>query len=94
MKRPDPLTAAEEAEVDRLVARGRNRIAARQKVVEDRFRSRSQRREGSGGSRPVSDSLNSSHVNSVSHAPDTAGTWIPDAEEILQRTEEGLRRDD
>lgn len=30
----------------------------------------------------------------VSHAPHTAGTWIPDAEQTFQRTEEGLQGDD
>lgn len=66
MKHPSALTVEEEREVARLVAGGRSAAAARQYVVEGRFRSRSQRREEGGCRRPVSDSLNS-YVNSVFH---------------------------
>lgn len=66
MKHPSALTLDEEREVARLIAGGRSAAAARQYVVESRFRSRSQRREGGGGNRPVSDSLYS-YVNTLAH---------------------------
>ena len=79
MKKPEALSPAEEAEVDRLVARGRNRIAARQKVVEDRFRRGAvpgdQEAGGGGGNRllPRSDQRlgsNVRHVPTLEHVDD------------------------
>lgn len=63
-----PLSLAEEDAADRLIARGRNAVWARQYIYEDRFRDRrSQDREEGGCRRPVSDSLNSIDVNTFAH---------------------------
>lgn len=88
------LSLAEERELARLIALGRNPIWARQFIAEDRFRSRSRIRDGRGGNPSGSEGLYSSHVNSVIHVPDTDRTRIPDAEKFAPLSEEGLRRDD